>query len=123
MTRHKNGKLVETVPAIAGLIFSLAAAVQFLGADIYLGIIDYQFASAHAFVVSLAALIVVFASSKTKNWEYYESHEQVLVGVTILLMTAHEYSTTAETAVSNNDPHAGFAIFLMGLLSWGVLAR
>jgi hypothetical protein len=123
MTHDNSTPLVETVPAVAGLVFSLAAAVQFLNADFSVGALDYQFAPAHAFVVSLAALIVVFASSKENNVNALESWEQVLVGVTLLIMTAHQYVPTVETAVSNNNPHAGGVVFLMGIFAWVVLSR
>ncbi|WP_336327881.1 hypothetical protein [Halovenus sp. HT40] len=123
MSEHESGRLVETVPAVAGVVFSIASAVQFLDGTFTLGALGYQFSPAHSYVVSLIALIVVFASSRTKDWEYYESWEQVLVGVTILIMTAHQFIPTVARTVSNQNPLAGSVAFGLGLLSWGVLAR
>ena len=123
MARHQSGRLIETVPAVAGLIFTLAAAVQFLDTELYIGVLELEILTSHAFVVSLAALVVVFASSRTKNWEYYETWEQVFVGTTLLIMTAHQFLPTVESVVSNQNPLAGGTIFLMGLITWGVLAR
>jgi hypothetical protein len=121
--KHESGRLIETVPAVAGLIFSLATAVQFLDTQVIVGAVDYQFSSEHSFVVSLAALVVVFASSKTKNWEYYESWEQVLVGLTILIMTLHQFVPVFERTVSRQNPLAGSVVFVLGVAAWGVLAR
>ena len=121
--KHESGRLIETVPAVAGLIFSLATAVQFLDTQVIVGAVDYQFSPEHSFVVSLAALVVVFASSKTKNWEYYESWEQVLVGLTILIMTLHQFVPVVERTVSRQNPLAGSVVFVLGVAAWGVLAR
>lgn len=123
MSRHQTGKFVETVPAVAGLIFTLAAAVQFLATEIYVGALDLQFAEGHAFVISLIALIVVFASSKTKNWEYYSTAEQSAVALFITVMIAHQFSPTVAQTINNQNPAAGGVIFMAGLLTWGVLAR
>lgn len=123
MSEHESGRLVETVPAVAGVVFSIASAVQFLDGTFRLGALSYQFAPEHSYVVSLIALVVVFASSRTKDWERYESWEQVLVGVTILIMTAHQFIPTVSRTVSRQNPVAGSVIFGMGLVAWGVLAR
>ena len=123
MARHDSGRIVETVPAVAGVIFSIATAQQFLDGTFKLGAFDYTMAPEHSFAISLAALIVVFASSKTKNWEYYESWEQVLVGVTILTITAHQFYEPFASAISNQNPYAGTFVFALGLICWGVLQR
>lgn len=122
MTEHTDG-LVDTVPAVAGVVFSMAAAVQFLDATIKFGAYGLELTLTHSYVISLAALVVVFASSRTKDWEYYESWEQVLVAVTIAIMTGHQFVPQIRSVVSNQNPVAGSAIFAAGLLTWGVLAR
>jgi len=123
MSHENNNTLIETLPAIAGLVFSLAAAVQFLDGQLYLGAYDYQFAPAHAFVVSLGSLVVVFASSKQNDWGSLASWEQVLVAVTVSIMTAHQFIPRVATVVNNQNPHAGTGIFLLGVVTWGVISR
>ena len=123
MTNRTKPTVIESIPHIAGIVFSLATAVQFLDTELTVGAIGYTFDPAHSFAVSLAALVVVFASSNTRDFDYLESWEQVLTGVTIAIMTAHQFLPTVATAVQNNNPHAGGVVFLLGLGTWTVLSR
>lgn len=121
--QHRAGLFIDTVPAIAGLVYAAAAAVQFLDAQIALGVLDWTFKPGMAMVVSLAALVVAFASSETRNWQCYDNYEQSLIGLTLLIMVLHQYSPTVETAIANNQPLTGFTAFGLGMISWGVLSR
>lgn len=117
------GAVIRTIPALAGLVFAAASAVQFLDAQIALGVVNWSFKPAMALVVSLASLLVAFASSNTRNWEHLENAEKSLVAVALLIMTTHQYVPTVELAISNNQPWAGFIAFMSGMIAWGVLAR
>jgi hypothetical protein len=121
--QHKAGLFIDSVPAIAGLVYAAAAAVQFLDAQIALGVIDWTFQPELALLVSLAALVVAFASSETRNWAHYDNAEQALIALNILIMLSHQYTQTVATAVSNNQPLAGAVAFGIGMVAWGVLSR
>jgi hypothetical protein len=123
MTNNPKPTVIESIPHLAGFVFSLATAVQFLDTELTVGAIGYTFDPAHSFVVSLAALVVVFASSHTRDFGYLESWEQVLTGVTLAIMTAHQFVPTVATAIQNNNPHAGAVVFGLGLGTWTVLSR
>lgn len=123
MTQTGKPTVIESVPHLAGFVFTLATAVQFLDTEVTVGALNYTFLPAHGLLVSLAALVVVFASSQTRDFDYLESWEQVLTVVTIAIMTAHQFIPTVETAIQNNAPHAGGVVFAMGLLTWTVLSR
>jgi hypothetical protein len=122
-TKHTAGPVIRTVPALAGLVFAAASAVQFLDAQIALGVLDWSFKPALALVVSLGSLLVAFASSNTRDWEHLENAEQATVAVALLIMLTHQYTPTVETAIANNQPWAGFVAFMSGMIAWGVLAR
>ena len=126
-TRHsnlfKNYTQLNTIPAIVGIVFAVSAAVQFLQAEIMLGLIDYSFDPAHALIVSVFALVVAFASSDTKNFQHYETWEQALVGLAVVVMVSAEYTTTGADFLVENEPHAGLLAFLVSMAAWGVLAR
>lgn len=120
---HKAGPIIRTVPALAGLVYAAAAAVQFLQAEVTFGAFGYTFNPAHAMLVSLAALVIVFASSETKNWSMYDGWEQATVGVAILIMVTQQYVPLVSTSIANNQPWAGAVAFMTGMVAWGVLAR
>jgi len=120
---HRAGPLIKTVPALAGLIYAAAAAVQFLDATIALGVLDWQFQTDHAMLVSLAALVVAFASSETKNWSNYDAWEQAIIGLAILIMVSHQFVSPVTTGIANNQPLTGAFAFMSGMVAWGVLAR
>lgn len=119
----KQYSQLNTIPALSGILFAIASGVQFLGASISLEIPSYTFDPAHALLVALAVLVVAFASSDTKDWRYYESWEQVTVGVAIFVMVGAEYLTVVSDFIANNDPVAGMAAFIISMLAWSVLAR
>lgn len=123
MRHSDSGPVVSTIPALAGFVYGLAAAVQFLDAEISIGVLDYTFAPAHALIVSLLALVVVFASSDTRNWGRYDGWEQAVVAVAIGVMLAHQYFPLVTIAIENNQPHLGIAAFLSGMFAWVVLSR
>jgi len=118
-----EGTIVETVPALAGLLFSLATLVQFLDAQVTVGALDWSLDPSLAFVMSLGALVVSFGSSHTRELDEYATWELVTVGVALLIMVIHQITTVGATAVSNNQPTAGLAAFATGVLAWGVIAR
>lgn len=114
---------LNTIPALSGILFAVSAAIQFLGAEISLAIPSYTFDPNHALLVSLAVLVIAFASSETKDWRYYETWEQVTVGIAVVVMIGAEYTTTVAEFLTNNDPVAGMAAFLISMAAWSVLAR
>jgi hypothetical protein len=124
MTSHQNPTpVVDTVPALAGVVFAAAAAVQFLQAEIVIGVFDMALRPSHAIIISLAALVVAFASSDSRDWRYLDGWEQALVGFTIVFMLAHQYSPDVQAQFAQHQPITGSIVFLAGMVSWGVLAR
>ena len=115
--------VVTTVPAIAGLLFSAAAAVQFLQAEVSLGLLNWSLEPGIALLVSLSSLVVAFASSRTRDWRLYSTSEQSIIALAILIMVSHQFSPTVALAVQNNQPFSGVLAFSMGIVSWGILAR
>lgn len=114
---------LNTIPAIVGIIFAVAAGVQFLDVTITIGIVSYTFDPAHAMFVGFGALVVAFASSDTKDWRFYDTWEQGLVAVAVVLMISGEYVAEVATILSNNQPVAGIIAFAISMAAWGVLAR
>lgn len=117
---------LNTIPALAGIIFATGSAVQFLGASITIAPsadLSYTFAANEALLVSLVSLVVAFASSDTKDWRHYETYEQALVGVAVVAMVGTEYLTEISDLVVNNEPTVGILFFGLSMGAWGVLSR
>lgn len=114
---------LNTIPALSGVLFAVASAVQFLGASISLATPQYTFDPAHALLTSLVVLVVAFASSDTKDWRRYETYEQGIVAVAVVTMVGSEYITEISDLIANNSPTAGILAFMISMAAWGVLAR
>lgn len=114
---------LNTIPALSGVAFALASAVQFLGGTFALTTPTYTFDPGHAMIVSLMALVIAFASSDTKDWRYYETWEQGIVAVAVFLMVGMEYLTQVQNLVTSNDPVGPLIAFGLAMAAWGVLAR
>lgn len=114
---------LNTIPAVVGILFAVSAGVQFLDVSVTIGVVGYSFDPAHAMMVSLGALVVAFASSETKDWRYYDRHEQAVVGLAVVLIVGTEYVVEVSDAIANNAPVAGFVAFAVSMAAWGVLSR
>jgi len=114
---------LNTIPALSGVAFAIASAVQFLGGSMSLTTPSYTLDPAHAMIISLVALVVAFASSDTKDWRYYETWEQGVVAAAVFLMIGMEYLTEIQNLVNNNAPVAPLMAFGLAMVAWGVLAR
>ena len=119
-----NYTQLNTIPALMGILFAMSAGVQFLGMQISIAIpASYSFPSTHAMLVSIGVLVIAFASSDTKDWRYYESWEQIVVGAAVVLMVGAEYIVEIDDFIAANDPITGIAAFLVSMAAWSVLAR
>lgn len=115
---------LNTVPAIAGILFAVAAAVQFLGASISIAHpVSYTFAGTEAVVVGLSMLTIAFASSDTKSLEHYETYEQAMIAIAGVTMIGMEYFTEVSDFVNSDPAVWGTAAFAVSMLGWAVVAR
>jgi len=116
-------KQLNTIPAIVGIVFAIAAGVQFLQLHITLGLWGYTFPTDQAMLVSLGSLVVAFASSETKDWHHYESYEQAIVGGAVVVTVGAQYISEIGNVLTNNQPVAGVVAFAISMAAWGVLSR
>lgn len=115
---------INTVSALLGIVFAISAAVQYLGATISIEHpMSYSYPTEHALLVSFVVLLLAFATSETRSWDYYEGWEKLVVGVTVVGMIAAEYIAEVGTIVTNNQPWAGTIMFALGVVAWGILSR
>ena len=114
---------LNTIPALAGIIFAVAAGIQFLDLQITLGIMDYTPTEMQAMIAGLAMLVVAFASSETQSFDRYQRWEQITVGVAGVLIVGAQYVDTVGTWLVDYDPHFGAAAFVISMAAWAVLSR
>lgn len=114
---------LNTIPALVGIVFAVAAGVQFLDVTLTVGLLSWTFQASHAMFIGMGALVVAFASSDTKDWKHYDTWEQAVVALAVVLMVSGEYISEVATLLSNNQPVAGIVAFALSMAAWGVLAR
>jgi len=125
-TEQSAHRDLNTVPALFGILFAVAAAVQFLGATISVAPtadLSYTLEGTHAVGLSLVSLLVAFASSDTRSFEHYETWEQGAVALGALAIIGTEYVTEISDFLANNQPYTGLAMFAIGMMAWGILSR
>lgn len=115
------------IPMLLSGAFLIASAYQFgfFGNDIILAWFgNYTLTADHSIMVSLGAWVFAFASSETKELQYYEDWEKVAIalGPTVIL---GEYLFTGMTdfLLSLGDPLGMQLAFLAATVSWGVAVR
>ena len=116
----------RNIPMILSGAFLLASLYQFGGVGTitlnWLG--NYTLTADHAIMVSLGAWVFAFASSETKELQYYEGWEKIAIalGPTVIL---GDYLTTEITdlLLSIGDPLGMQLAFLATVVSWGVAVR
>jgi len=115
---------LRTIPALLGIVFAIASLYQFGGiSEVHITWLDYTLSTQHAMFVSLATLLVAFASSETKQFEAYEDWEKVLIAAGPLLIVSQQYVTEVADIIANNDPTGGIVAFVISVMAWGVAVR
>lgn len=119
-----NYRQLNTVPALTGVVFSIAAAVQYLGAEMSIEYPSaYTFPGEHAMLVGLLCLLLAFASSDTKDWRYYDQWEQAAVAIAVVGSVLVQYVPEVNDLLVNNQPVSGVVMFVASLAAWAILAR
>jgi len=115
---------LRTIPALLGIVFAIASLYQFGGiSEVHITWLDYTLSTQHAMFVSLATLLVAFASSETKQFEAYEDWEKVLIAAGPVLIVSQQYVTEVADIIANNDPTGGIVAFVISVMAWGVAVR
>jgi hypothetical protein len=117
---------IRTIPAMLSAVFAVASAYQFGGiAQIELvWLSNYTLTTEHAAIVSLATYVVALLSSETKSFEYYETWEQIVIGLGFVVILG-DYLTTEVTdfLLGLGDPLGMQVAFVVTIIAWTVTVR
>lgn len=116
---------IRTIPAYLSAAFLLASLYQFGGiGTVSLDWLNYTLTAEHAVLVSMAAFVVAFAGSTTRQFENYERWEQgaIALGPVVIL---GEYLTVevSDFLISIGDPVGMQLAFIATVVSWAVAVR
>jgi len=116
---------VRTLPATLSVAFILASLYQFGGiTTVELPWISYTLTTQHGLMVSLGAFAAAFASSETKEFQYYEDWEKVAIAAGPGVILGQQYVTEVnDFLVSLGDPLGMQLAFLTTVVSWGVAVQ
>jgi len=116
----------KTVPALVSTLFIMLSMYQFGGIDpvSFNWGLNYTFQPAHAALGSLGAYMIAFMSSDTKDFQYYETWEQLLIAAGPVVIFGWHYIPAIETwLLKLGDPLGAQLAFLLGVVSWIVGMR
>ena len=115
---------LRTLPALLSVVYLLAGLYQFGGiSEVMLTWIDYTLTAEHATLVSLGAFAIAFASSETKDFQYYEQWEQVAIFAGPLLIIGYQYVPQIADIVNTSSNVGPIVAFLVTVGAWGVAVR
>ncbi len=116
---------IRTIPALLSVAFIASGLYQFGGiTDITLvWLSNYTLTAQHATFVSLGAYAVAFASSETKDFQYYEQWEQVAIFAGPLLILGYQYVPQIADLVNTTSNVGPIVAFLVTVGAWGVAVR
>ena len=72
---------------------------------------------------TLAAMVIVFISSGTRDPSYYHPVEMVWVGVSVVVMGANAFLVEFQDLVASFDPWGTVVVFVVILVATAILAR
>jgi len=116
----------KTVPALVSTLFIMLSMYQFGGIDpvTFNWGLNYTFQPSHAALGSLGAYMIAFMSIDTKDFQYYETWEQVLIAAGPVVIFGWHYIPAIETwLLKLGDPLGAQLAFLLGVVSWIVGMR
>jgi len=122
----RNYANIRTIPAMLSAVFAVASAYQF-GAIAQIELVwlsNYTLTTEHAAIVSLATYVVALLSSETKSFEYYETWEQIVIGIGFVVILG-DYLTVEVTdlLMELGDPLGMQVAFIATIVAWTVTVR
>lgn len=107
--------------AVSLMVFAILSLIQVRMMSGFVGFVE-----AHAMLPlagSLVAVLVLFASSSTRNPDKYHPIEMAIIAFAVGVMLSIAFFAEVENWVINNNPVAGGAIVVILLLAGAIMGR
>ncbi|GCF14607.1 hypothetical protein Harman_25420 [Haloarcula mannanilytica] len=116
---------IRSLPAMLSVAFIAASLYQFGGiTTVELPWLSYTLTTQHSLVISLGAFAAAFASSETKEFQYYEDWEKVAIALGPVVILGNEYIPQINDFLfSLGDPLGMQLAFIATVVSWGVAVQ
>ncbi|MFY4811293.1 hypothetical protein ACOJIV_01090 [Haloarcula sp. AONF1] len=116
---------IRSLPAMLSVAFVAASLYQFGGiTTVELPWLSYTLTTQHSLLISLGAFAAAFASSETKQFEYYEDWEKVAIALGPAVILGNEYLPAVNDFLTSlGDPLGMQLAFLATVVSWGVAVQ
>ncbi len=116
---------IRSLPAMLSVAFVAASLYQFGGVTtVELPWLSYTLTTQHSLLISLGAFAAAFASSETKQFEYYEDWEKIAIALGPAVILGNEYLPAVNDFLTSlGDPLGMQLAFLATVVSWGVAVQ
>ena len=116
---------IRSLPAMLSVAFVAASLYQFGGiTTVELPWLSYTLTTQHSLVISLGAFAAAFASSETKQFEYYEDWEKIAIALGPTVILGNEYLPAVNDFLTSlGDPLGMQLAFLATVVSWGAAVQ
>ncbi|WP_336329233.1 hypothetical protein [Haloarcula sp. CGMCC 1.2071] len=116
---------IRSLPAMLSVAFVAASLYQFGGVTtVELPWLSYTLTTQHSLLISLGAFAAAFASSETKQFEYYEDWEKIAIALGPAVILGNEYLPAVNDFLTSlGDPLGMQLAFVATVVSWGVAVQ
>jgi hypothetical protein len=116
---------IRSLPAMLSVAFVAASLYQFGGiTTVELPWLSYTLTTQHSLLISLGAFAAAFASSETKQFEYYEDWEKIAIALGPAVILGNEYLPAVNDFLTSlGDPLGMQLAFFATVVSWGVAVQ
>jgi len=116
---------IRSLPAMLSVAFVAASLYQFGGiTTVELPWLSYTLTTQHSLLISLGAFAAAFASSDTKQFEYYEDWEKIAIALGPAVILGNEYLPAVNDFLTSlGDPLGMQLAFVATVVSWGVAVQ
>jgi hypothetical protein len=116
---------IRSLPAMLSVAFVAASLYQFGGVTtVELPWLSYTLTTQHSLLISLGAFAAAFASSETKQFEYYEDWEKIAIALGPAVILGNEYLPAVNDFLTSlGDPLGMQLAFFATVVSWGVAVQ
>ncbi|EMA16012.1 MULTISPECIES: hypothetical protein [Haloarcula] len=116
---------IRSLPAMLSVAFVAASLYQFGGiTTVELPWLSYTLTTQHSLLISLGAFAAAFASSETKQFEYYEDWEKIAIALGPAVILGNEYLPAVNDFLTSlGDPLGMQLAFVATVVSWGVAVQ
>lgn len=124
---YQNGSIwaafskLNVVTAFAMIVFAISGLIMTGLASTIIDLLETH--TMAPLLVSVFSLMIIFASSGTRDVRYYHPAESLFVGGVVVVMFSHAFVPQVSDFVAANNPISGAGVFVLLVAASAIVGR